>query len=256
MMSASEASTRPAVRERILHLFRLPITDTFYGLDHCLRGGYKDLARIAFGLLVGWWIYVPIHELLHAFACMATGGSVTRLEIDAIYGGHLLAGIFDWVSAGSDYAGQLVEFDTYGSDLIYLATVFGPYLLTLFPGVWFLRFAASRNDGLLFGLSLPLALAPFLGLTGDAYEIGSILTSRVPPFHQAPLPELLRGDDIFERYRNLPLDAPDSALLGLILCALLGALWALLTYATGGALAKFLGNPPVPDPRTVPPSDR
>lgn len=250
---SSSSSPRPSLPERWTTLFRQPITDTFYGLDHCLRDGGRDLLRIVFGLLVGWWIYVPIHELLHAFACMATGGTVTRLEIDPLYGGNLLAGLFDWVAAGSDYAGQLVGFDTYGSDIIYLATVFGPYLLTLFPGVWLLRRASARGDGLLFGLSLPMALAPFISLTGDAYEIGSILITRLPPFHRPPMPEILRGDDIFERFRSLPVEAPDAALVGLFAATLMGALWAFLTYAGGDALARFLGHPRVRDTRSAPP---
>ena len=123
-----------------------------------------------------------MHELLHAAACRASGGEVTRLEIDRLYGGALLARVFPFVVPASEYAGRLSGFNTRGSDLIYLATDLGPFLLTLFPGVWALRRAAAARSAALFGAALPFALAPFLSLTGDAYEIGSILATRLPPW--------------------------------------------------------------------------
>ena len=119
---------------------------------------------------------------MHAAACEATGGGVTRLEIDRLYGGALLARAFPFVVPASEYAGRLSGFDTRGSDLIYLATDLGPFLLTLFPGVWALRRAARARRAALFGAALPFALAPFLSLSGDAYEIGSILVTRLPPW--------------------------------------------------------------------------
>src|SRR6185369_9765239 len=123
----------------------------------------------------------------------AAGGTVSRLEIDALYGGALLVRVFPWVVAGSEYAGRLSGFDTRGSDTVYLVTDLLPFVLTL-PGVWALRRAARAGRPALFGAAAPFALAPLLSLTGDAYEIGSILVTRLPPW--ASVAALLRGDDV------------------------------------------------------------
>ena len=178
-------------------LFLRPALDLLRGEARCVRRPV-DLAALALGLVAGWFVYVPLHELLHAAGCAATGGTVSRLEIAPLYGGSLLARLFPWVVSGGDYAGRLSGFDTGGSDLVYLATDLAPFLLTLFPGVWALRRAARAGRGLLFGLAAPFALAPFLSLTGDAYEIGSILATRVPPW-TAP-----RGPRAAPRRRPLP----------------------------------------------------
>ena len=59
-----------------------PIADLLNGLEHAIeRGGARALALVGIGLALGWWLYVPLHELLHAAACLAFGGEVTRLEI-------------------------------------------------------------------------------------------------------------------------------------------------------------------------------
>lgn len=221
--------------------------DLLNGLDHCLdhprHGGIKGLALALAGLAAGWWLYVPIHELLHAAGCLIAGGSVTRLEIAPLYGGALLQQIFPFVVAGGDYAGRLSGFATGGSDLIYLATDLGPFVLTLFPGVWWLRRAGRAGRPVQLGLSLPFALAPFLSLPGDAYEIGSILVTRLPPW--AKMQEVLRGDDLFQQIERLAA-LPDAPWGGLVLAALVGVFWAVLTCAAGGAVARALGQDPVP----------
>lgn len=210
-----------------------PFRDLLSGLDRCLERGVRSLALVFLGLLAGWWVYVPLHELLHAAACMAAGGAVSRLEIDGLYGGALLARVFPFVVSGSEYAGRLSGFDTRGSDWIYLATDLGPFVLTLFPGVWLLRRAAAARRPFLFGASLPFALAPFLSLTGDAYEIGSILVTRLPPWAGDGL---LRGDDLFTKGAELA-RTPGAPWTGFALAALLGVAWAFLTWALGSALA-------------------
>ncbi|RPH53331.1 hypothetical protein EHM82_08600, partial [bacterium] len=222
-----------------------PLLDTVHGLDRCLDRGWAGLARVFGGLLAGWWVYVPLHELLHAAACRLAGGEVTRLEIDALYGGALLARVFPFVVPASDYAGRLSGFDTGGSDLVYLATDLGPFVLTLFPGVWGLRRAAAARAGLLFGALLPFALAPFLSLTGDAYEIGSIVVTNLPPWEAPALREALRGDDLLRRGEALRglADAPWG---GFLLAASLGLLWAFLMYGMGAAVARRGGQGPVP----------
>ena len=211
-------------------------SDVFHGLDRCLDRGVRGLALILLALVAGWWVYVPLHELLHAAACLLAGGEVTRLEIAPQYGGALLARIFPFVVAGGEYAGRLSGFDTGGSDLVYLATDLGPFVLTLFPGIWLLRMAGTAGWPFRFGLSLPFALAPFLSLTGDAYEIGSILVRGG---------ETLRGDDLVKKAQELAA-LPEPPWGGFILAALVGIAWAILTCAAGGAVARALGRGPVP----------
>ena len=82
------------------------------------------------------------------------------------------------------------------SDLVYLATDAAPFVLTVVVGVPLLRGPSPRwgparearatgpllARSALFGAALPIAFAPFLSLTGDYYEMGSIprLPSRGP----------------------------------------------------------------------------
>jgi len=225
---------------RVLRLLITPFADVLNGLDRCLTRGFRSLLLVFAGTLAGWWIYVPIHELLHAAGCTVTGGRVSRLEIAAMYGGGLLARIFPFVVSGSEYAGRLSGFDTRGSDLIYLITDLAPFVLT-FPGVWLLRRAAAAQKAVLFGAALPFALAPFLSLTGDAYEIGSIVVTRLPPWSRIPA---LRGDDLFLKIEQMG-KLPEAPWMGLILAALLGLLWAFLTWWAADSVARRLGQPPV-----------
>jgi hypothetical protein len=224
----------------------LPLTDAWYGLDRCLERGAPAIARVGAGLLAGWWIYVPVHELLHAAACHVAGGEVSRLEIAPLYGGAVLARLLPFVTAGGDYAGRLAGFDTHGNDLVYLAADLGPFLLTLVPGVWWLRRAARSRRAFLFGASLPVALAPLLSLTGDGYEIGAILVTRLPPWAGTAARQLLRGDDLWRRLHAIADAAvrpPWPLWLGAALAAAAGLAWALLTYGAGAALARLTGQP-------------
>lgn len=229
------------MRSRLLRPLLVPFTDLLNGLDRCLDHGARGLLLAALGLLAGWWVYVPTHELLHAAACRALGGEVTRLEIDRLYGGALIARALPFVVPASEYAGRLSGFDTHGSDLVYLATDLGPFLLTLFPGVWALRRAAAARNAALFGAALPFALAPFLSLGGDAYEIGAILATRLPPWTAPALRSLLRGDDLGKKLGELA-SVPGAPWGGALLALLLGTLWAFLTYGLGGAVALALGQ--------------
>jgi hypothetical protein len=198
-----------------------------------------SIAALA-GLLVSWWLYVPIHELLHALGCVATGGSVTRLEIGRWYGAALLQPVFPFVSVGSDYAGRLSGFDTRGSDLCYLATVFAPYLLTILVGVPLLQRALrgghpGAGAAFRFGLLMPVAFAPFVNLLGDLYELGSIAVSRVAAAGAGADAARWRSDDLPLLVGTLWAEgafAPfDVLVLGLSLA--LGTLGAFAMYAVG-----------------------
>jgi hypothetical protein len=189
---------------------------------------------------------------LHAAACLALGGEVTRLEIDRLYGGAVIARVLPFVVPASEYAGRLSGFNTRGRDLIYLATDLGPFLLTLFPGVWALRRAAAARNPALFGAALPFALAPFLSLSGDAYEIGSILATHLPPWTEPATRTLLRGDDLGKKFGELA-GVPGAPWGGALLAALLGVAWAFLTYGLGDAVARALGQEPIP-PQTPRPT--
>lgn len=125
---------------------------------------------------VTWYLYVPVHELLHVLGCVATGGTVSTLQIAPFYGGHLLAQLFPFVRAGGEHAGRLSGFDTGGSDFVYLATDVAPYLLSLvsFP---VLRTARRRRNAALFGLGTVLVAAPLMGALGDYFEMAGILVS-------------------------------------------------------------------------------
>ena len=223
---------------RVLRLAAMPVTDLLRGQQLTLTRG-RDLAWLLAGLLLGWWVYVPLHELLHAFGCLAAGGTVSRLEVDPLYGGALLARIFPWVVAGGDYAGRLSGFDTGGSDAVYLVTDLAPFILTL-AGVWALRRAARARRPGPFGITVPFALAPLLSLTGDAYEIGSILVTRLPPWSAAAT--LLRGDDVGRVAERLAASgAPPWG--GFMLALALGVAWAWATYGLGAAVARAVGEP-------------
>jgi len=165
------------------------------------RVGWKGVLTILAGVLGSAWIYVPAHELLHVLGCVATGGTVNRLELSPEYGAAFLSKVFPFVVVGSDYAGQLVGFDTRGNDLTYLSTVFAPYLLTVLVGVPWLCMLARRGrdaarDRLLLGASIPMAFAPFSNILGDYYELGSIPVSRLATAFSSIDPARWRSDDL------------------------------------------------------------
>jgi hypothetical protein len=227
-----------------MRLFLQPFRDLLNGLERCLEPGARGLIATFAALLATWWIYVPIHELLHAFGCELGGGRVWRLEIDPLYGGALLERWFSFVEAGGEYAGRLAGFDTGGSTAVHLLTTGLPFVLTIFPGVWLMRWGARRALGLAFGAGLVPATAPILSLTGDAYEIGSLLATRVPPWSSEPARTALIGDDVFV---VAPALSGGDALLwtGFAVAALLGVIWAFLTYGAGALVARGLGQPAI-----------
>jgi hypothetical protein len=220
---------------------------------------WLGLGALLAGITASWWIYVPVHELAHALGCIVTGGTVERLEIDAKYGATLLQRVFPFVVVGSSYAGQLTGFDTGGNDLVFLATDFAPFLLTIAAGVPLLvrigrRGSASLPRSFLLGVALPVAYAPFTNLPGDYYEMGSIVVTRgtafaVPGFDV----ERWRGDDLFALARELGGGGPPRAgdLAGLAAGSILALALAFGTYLAGALVAQAL----TPRPRHGAPAD-
>ena len=241
----------------LLDLAKAPLDDYVRALRACLTrldGG--RLGVLAMALAVSWWIYVPIHELAHAFGCWLSGGTVMRLEISPLYGADLLRRVFPFVSVGSAYAGRLSGFDTHGRDVTYLATDFCPYLLTILVGVPLLRSVTANAERPLvacaiMGAALPIAYAPFVGIPGDYYEMGSIIVSRLVATVSPTFPvDRWRSDDVFDlgaRLFRAPQVAQPQDLAGVLASLVLGAFLAWLTYGAGVWWARLIGA----SPRTV-----
>lgn len=218
--------------------FWAPLDDYFAAVQ-TFRGNGKAPAIfiILLGFCISWWIYVPAHELLHAAGCIMGGGQVMRLDIKPLYGAGLLSTIFPFVHPGSEYAGRLSGFVTNDSDLTYLLTVFMPYLLTILIGVPLLRsIPRSRKNvpkrSAMFGLSLPVAYAPFISVTGDYYEAGSIIVSRaVSLFSASGRSMQWRSDDIFRLLGSLDSGISDYA--GIFCSLATGIVLVFATYRIG-----------------------
>ncbi len=250
--------------------FRQPLDDVVKCLEPivAVKNPAKALIPLFLSLIISWVIYVPIHELLHAAACVVTGGEVTRLEISGIYGGNILSRWFPFVVSGSEYAGRLSGFDTKGSDFCYLMTDFGPYVLTVLFGVPLLKLAGRRRRPILFGTAIVVGLAPFYSLPGDYFEAGSIITTRAStPLVaarngadlQVDCPEIqgsptagfrcLRSDDVFKLIEQLCTKPAELGLRGagdialavliILLSLVVALLLALATYALGHHFSRL-----------------
>lgn len=258
-------------------IFRQPIDDVIACLEPIVtvKNPLRALLPLFLCLVVSWVVYVPVHELLHAFGCWAAGGEVTRLEIKSMYGGSLLARVFPWVVSGSEYAGRLSGFRTFGSDLIYLATDFGPFILSVVIGVPILKLCKGRRRTLLFPMGIVLGLAPFYNLPGDYFEMASILTTRastplaryIHPSEtgatETPCPQIegsttagfrcLRSDDVFkliETYCTKPADLHlrgvgqmIAAAVVILVSLVIALLLAFLTYAMGHGFSRMILGP-------------
>ena len=230
------------LRSSIERLLLLPWRELQGGLDLVLKDN-RSLVLTLLGLLLGWWLYVPVHELLHVVGCLATGGAVETLEISPLYFGALLERIFPFVVAGGDYAGRLSGFTPAG-DLGWIATSMAPWILCFAPGVWLARAAARSGRAILWGATLPFAFAPFLSLTGDAYEIGSLVLAQVPGhFASAASRNVLVGDDVVRVVSALT-DAGPSAveLVGLLLGISLAVLFAWVCFGLASRCAVYFGQ--------------
>jgi hypothetical protein len=226
----------------------LPVRDFVAVVDAMGARGIPAWLALGAGLVACWFVYVPVHELLHAAGCFVAGGDVSRLEIAPEYGGALLASAFPFVVAGSRYAGQLTGFDTHGSDAVYLATVLAPYLLTIVPGVPLLERlvragpASRRASAFLIGVALPLAYAPFISIAGDYYEAGSIVVTRGARVaaSEASLTRL-RSDDLVALVAMLHRDGASSTEWAVVVAsAAAGLALALVTYHLGALVGRAI----------------
>lgn len=224
-----------------------PALDYLAALTAMHERGFAGLALASVAFALAWFVYVPAHELFHAWGCLLAGGEVTQLEIAPEYGGAILARMFPYVVSGSSYAGQLTGFDTHGNDAVYLATVLAPFLLTIGIGVPVLKRSARPMTRpawrpWLLGAAVPMAYAPFVSLVGDYYEAGSILVSRAARWFDPALPlTRWRSDDVFKLVRELAgAGATSLDWLGVVASLLAGALLALLTYQIGARFAARL----------------
>lgn len=238
-------------------LFALPVKDVVACLN-CLAAHarpYRAMGVTVAAMVVTWFIYVPIHELLHVLGCLGTGGTVSRLEVAPQYGGHLLAKWFDFVVCGGEYAGRLSGFDWKGSDLIYLATDFGPYILTVVIGIPLLKLCTRRSRPLLLGAAVVVGLAPFYNVIGDYYEMGSVIITRVVTVvsgGETIAFEGIRSDDIFKlagdlclRPSELGLEGAATIVVGaalILMSFLLGIVLAFVTYALGSLFARLFSR--------------
>jgi hypothetical protein len=186
------------------------------------------MGALLFATLGAWFLYVPVHELLHASGCLAAGGKVEELQIAPQYGGAVLERVVPFVRAGGAYAGRLAKFDTRGSDLIYMATDFAPYVLTILGAFPLLGFARRRRSALLFASGAVLATAPVISLMGDYFEMAGIIVSRILAVARPGIDAgALRSDDLMLLLGEFPGRFPEhraawgAALLGTFLVACL-----------------------------------
>ena len=237
--------------KEIKHILALPFEDFFSGLESCLsRLSYFNLLIMILSFAISWWVYVPLHELGHAFGCIFGGGTVSELQISPMYGAAFLKEIFPFVSVGSEYAGQLTGFDTKGSDLIYLLTDFFPFLLTIFIGVPLLRSASGSRPpsaAIKLGFGLPIAFAPFISFSGDYYEMGSIIVSRIGNFlYTTSQFTIWRSDDVFKLAGEIFFSTNPYGLidiLGVILSFILGIILIYATYLLGVFWSRIILGP-------------
>ena len=230
---------------RLVTFVARPLQDWLDALDACVRGPRPaGIVGGVMSLVLTWWIYAPLHELAHAWGCVLTGGTVTRLEIGEIYGAALLAKIFPYVTVGSEYAGRLSGFDTRGSDVTYLATCALPFVMTVLVGVPLLHAvprARGWRRGVMLGAALPIAYAPFVSLPGDYYEMGSILVSRIVAARIPGFPlDRWRSDDLVKLVGSLAVDGRPADVAGVVASLLLGAILAWATYWAGVLVSRAL----------------
>lgn len=213
-----------------------------------LDGKEIRLVQLLVGFVVSWWLFVPLHELLHVLGCIGTGGAVTRLELSPWYGGAVFARWFPWVTSGGEYAGRLSGFRPAG-DLSYLATVLAPLVVLCPVGSLLARSAVRRRRAWLFGFGLGAALQPIASLTGDCYEAASIPLTRLAALAGVEWALRLRGDDVFKIASEAgAVHSPFAWVLFAGGC-ILGAVLAALIFRGSGGVAPRSARPERSAPR-------
>lgn len=231
-------------------ILALPLYDYLAGLKTCLtcfKVSYLIIILLAF--FVSWWVYVPVHELFHAFGCLLGGGEVKKLNLSPLYGAFFLKVLFPFVSSGSEYAGQLTDFDTHNNHLTYLLTVFFPYVLTILIGIPLLKSVEDSSSSpylncIKFGVALPIAYSPFISITGDYYEIGSLIVTKFASFLFVSFQvERWLSDDLFKLVGKLFFSkniVRIEDMGGVVLSFLLGIILAFVTYRAGRLWTKVI----------------
>ena len=198
----------------------------FRSLDQLMsRGKMIDVLWLTLSMIVAWFIYTPIHELLHVAGCRLTGGTVTELALAPEYGAHLLKKIFPFIHPESNYAGQLTGFTT-PSRLSYFVTDMLPYVLSLF-GLPVLHWATQKKWVWLAGLGYLLAFIPFMSIPGDLYEAVSLYVSPFGELITYPgLEGYLISDDVFLLIKSLQETGQwTRSNISLVIIILLGAIY-------------------------------
>lgn len=207
-------------------------------------GGLKNLGICLVSLLVFWHLYTPIHELLHVGACLLSGGTVTELALKPQYGGLILAKIFPFVVADSDYAGQLTGFTTPNS-FAYAFVDLAPYLLSL-PGLAVIELARRGKKAWLFGPGMVLAYVGLMSIPGDFYEAVSLMTTKLAEGHLPGAPVgVLISDDVFLSWTKLAeAGLLDGTIIGLVLLGVVGAIYlSLMLLALQVSLVRLWFGP-------------
>ncbi len=209
------------------------VKQTLAALETLLdRGGARSLALVLLSVVVFWHIYVPVHELLHVAGCWISGGEVHELALKPQYGGVLLQRVFPFITAESDYAGQLTGFTT-PNDFAYALVDFLPFTLSLF-GAALIELCRRRRMAWLFGLAVILTFVPLTAIIGDYYEAVSLATTRLAEALIPGLPaRALVSDDLFRSIGALSEAGHMSLTLGAILFlgAAMAVYLALMTLA-------------------------
>ena len=193
--------------------------------------------------LASWWLYVPIHELMHVAGCIIMGGEVNELAIDPMYGGKLLSNIFPFVVSESDYAGQLTDFTTPNKYAYFIVDMF-PYLLSL-PAVLLIKLATKHRHIWLFSLGFLLMFVPLTQMFGDFYEATSLGVGELMSMINPELnPQLIVSDDMFKLLASLNENSTTSSLVYfcVILSFILGIVLAWLVIIIQVPLANLAQN--------------
>jgi len=203
-------------------------------------GSYSNLLILFVTFLSSWWLYVPIHELMHVMGCILVGGEVNELALDPLYGGELLSKIFPFVVSDSDYAGQLTDFTTPNKFAYFVVDLF-PYLLSL-PGVLFIRLSIKFRYMWLFSIGFLLMYVPLTQMFGDFYEaaslgVGELMTLINPDLN----PQLIISDDLFKLIKSLNENPTSSSFIYIfvILSFVLGLILAWLVMIIQVPLANI-----------------